>query len=102
MPPRERPSRRLEPVEEAPRRRRPAPAPARRRAAPRTGARHAARASGCGSALLLVLALIAGGIAAYQAASGSVQQGVQLKRDVQGKVNDAVDEVKGLIDDNTR
>jgi len=27
---------------------------------------------------------------------------VQLKRDVQGQVQDAVDEVKGLIEDNTR
>ena len=53
-------------------------------------------------ALLLVLALVAGGLAAYQAASGSVQKGVQLKEDVQGRVNDAVDELKGLIEDNTR
>ena len=52
--------------------------------------------------LLLVLALIAGGIALYQASQDTVQQGVQLKRDVQGKVQDAVDEVKGLIEDNTR
>ena len=52
--------------------------------------------------LLLVLALIAGGIAVYQAAQGTVQQGVQLKRDVQGQVQDAVDEVKSLIEDNTR
>jgi hypothetical protein len=52
--------------------------------------------------LLLVLALVAGGLALYQAAQGTVQQGVQLKRDVQGQVQDAVDEVKGLIEDNTR
>ena len=52
--------------------------------------------------LLLVLALIAGGIALYQASQDTVQQGVQLKRDVQGKVQDAIDEVKGLIEDNTR
>jgi hypothetical protein len=52
--------------------------------------------------LLLVLALIAGGLAIYQAAQDTVQQGVQLKRDVQGQVQDAVDEVKALIEDNTR
>jgi hypothetical protein len=53
-------------------------------------------------ALLLVLALIAGGIALYQATSNGVQKGVKLKEDVQGQVNDAVDELKGLIEDNTR
>ena len=52
--------------------------------------------------LLLVLALVAGGIALYQAAAGGVQQGVQLKEDVQGQVQDAVDELKALIEDNTR
>ena len=52
--------------------------------------------------LLLVLALIAGGIALYQASQDTVQKGVQLKRDVQGQVQDAIDEVKGLIEDNTR
>ena len=52
--------------------------------------------------LLLVLALVAGGIALYQATSNGVQQGVQLKKNVSGRVQDAVDELKGLIDDNTR
>ena len=105
MPPRERPRRRLEPIKEEPR----APPPGARRAA-RAAAplRAAAGAPQRGSGmkmwlgLLLVLALIAGGIAVYQAAQGTVQQGVQLKRDVQGQVQDAVDEVKGLIEDNTR
>jgi hypothetical protein len=49
-----------------------------------------------------VLALAAAGIAAYQAVSDGVQQGVQLKEDVQGRAQDAVDELKGLIEDNTR
>jgi len=102
LPPRERPRRRLEPIQEAPpRRREPAAPPARRRSAPPP-----ARSKGSGMkmwlVLLLVLALIAGGLALYQAAQGTVQQGVQLKRDVQGQVQDAVDEVKGLIEDNTR
>jgi serine/threonine protein kinase len=102
MPPRERP-RRLEPlVEEPARRRRPEPAPARRaRSAPPPPRR---RSSGIKMwlALLLVLALIAGGLAIYQAASNGVQKGVKLKQDVQGQVNDAVDELKALIEDNTR
>ena len=106
LPARERPRRRMEPIEEAsPRRRRPEPAGGRDRH-PRRPAPPPARRRGSGMrmwlGLLLVLALIAGGIAVYQAAQDSVQQGVQLKRDVQGKVQDAVDEVKGLIEDNTR
>ncbi len=105
MPPRERP-RRLEPLEEAqPRRRRPEPAPPARRGSARSAA-PPARRKGSGMkmwlGLLLVLALIAGGLAIYQAAQDTVQQGVQLKEDVQGQVNDAVNELKGLIEDNTR
>jgi serine/threonine-protein kinase len=106
MPPQERPRRRLEPLEEAqPRRRRPEPAPPARRGSARPAA-PPARRRGSGLkmwlGLLLVLALIAGGLAIYQAAQDTVQQGVQLKEDVQGQVQDAVDEVKGLIEDNTR
>jgi eukaryotic-like serine/threonine-protein kinase len=108
--PRERPRRRLEPLEEEPaRRRRAEPAPGGRDRASRRSApagRDPARKSGSGMrmwlVLLLALALVAGGIAVYQAAQDTVQQGVQLKRDVQGQVQDAVDEVKGLIEDNTR
>ena len=104
MPPRERPSRRLEPIKEEPRRRRPEPAPASRRRTAPPPSRRQQRGSGMKMwlGLLLVLALIAGGIALYQAAQGTAQQGVQLKRDVQGQVQDAVDEVKALIEDNTR
>jgi eukaryotic-like serine/threonine-protein kinase len=100
--PRERSRRRLEPLpEEAPpRRRRPEPAPARGRRAAPPPRRGAGLKMWLG--LLLVLALVAGGLAAYQAASDGVQQGAQLKEDVQGQVQDAVDEVKGLIEDNTR
>jgi serine/threonine protein kinase len=106
LPPRERARRRLEPIHEAPpsRRRAEAPPPARRRSAPGGPGQASRRGSGMRMwiGLLLVLALIAGGIAVYQAAQDTVQQGVQLKRDVQGQVQDAVDEVKGLIEDNTR
>jgi serine/threonine protein kinase len=102
MPPRERP-RRLEPLpEEAQRRRRPEPAPARRGRAAAPPARRRGAGIRMWLGLLLVLALVAGGIAAYQAASGGVQKGVQLKQDVQGQVNDAVDQLKSLIEDNTR
>src|SRR4051794_21943291 len=102
--PRERARRQLEPlVEERPRRGRPEPAPpARSRRAAPPPARRRGGGFRMWLALLLVLALVAGGLAAYQAASGSVQKGVQLKQDVQGRVSDAVDEVKGLIEDNTR
>ena len=106
LPPRERPRRRLEPIQEAPPRRRREPAAGGRAAVSRRSAPPPARSKGSGMkmwlVLLLVLALIAGGLALYQAAQGTVQQGVQLKRDVQGQVQDAVDEVKGLIEDNTR
>jgi serine/threonine-protein kinase len=104
MPPRERPRRRLEPIpEEPPRRRRPEPAPARRgRSAPPPARRRRGAGIKMWLGLLLVLALVAGGLAVYQATSDSVQKGVQLKRDVQGRVGDAVDELKGLIEDNTR
>src|SRR4051812_39372812 len=75
--PRERPRRRLEPlVEEPPRRRRPEPAPARSRRAAPPPARRRGGGLRMWLALLLVLALVAGGLAAYQAASGSVQKGV--------------------------
>jgi hypothetical protein len=108
--PREKARRRLEPLQEEPRRRRPEPAAggrdrvSRRSAGGRDPVSRRQRGSGVKMwlGLLLVLALIAGGIAVYQAAQDSVQQGVQLKRDVQGQVQDAVDEVKGLIEDNTR
>jgi eukaryotic-like serine/threonine-protein kinase len=107
LPQRERPRRRMEPIEEAPpRRRRPEPAGGRERVSRRSAPAPARRDRGSGIkmwlGLLLVLALIAGGIALYQASQDTVQKGVQLKRDVQGQVQDAIDEVKGLIEDNTR
>jgi eukaryotic-like serine/threonine-protein kinase len=107
LPPRERPRRRLEPLPEdrpPPRRERagqPA-APARRRSAAPPPPRRRGSGIKMWLGLLLVLALVAGGIALYQAAAGGVQQGVQLKEDVQGQVQDAVDELKALIEDNTR
>jgi serine/threonine-protein kinase len=102
MPPRERPRRQLDPIREParPRQRRAAP-PARRGSAPPPGSK---RGSGIKMwlALLLVLALVAGGLALYQVMQDTAQQGVELKRDVEGRVQDAVDQVKGLIEDNTQ
>jgi hypothetical protein len=49
-----------------------------------------------------VLALAVGGLAAYQALSTRFSRGVQLKENVEGRVQDAVDDVKALIEDNTR
>jgi eukaryotic-like serine/threonine-protein kinase len=103
--PRERtqPRRRLQPLPEEtapPRRARPAAAPAPRRAAAPPRRRGSGLRLWLG--LLLVLALAAGGIAAYQAAQDGVQRGVELKEDVEGRVQDAVDEVRALIEENTQ
>jgi serine/threonine-protein kinase len=98
--PRERPSqvrRRLEPLDEPP--------PPRTRAPRRAPAAPPPRRSGgLGKwiALLLVLALAAAGFAGYQALQDSGSNGVQLKEDVQGRVDKAVDELKELIQDNTQ
>jgi eukaryotic-like serine/threonine-protein kinase len=92
-----RPRRRLEPIAEAeaPRRapRRPpaAPPPRRRRGLMRAFA-----------ALLLVIVLAAGGILAYQAIDDAGRRSVQLREDVEGRVNQSVDELRGLIEDNTQ
>jgi serine/threonine protein kinase len=51
--------------------------------------------------LLVVLALVAAGLAAYQALDGAGGQSVQLREDVRGGVEDAVGELRGLIEENT-
>ncbi len=103
MPPKERPKRRLEPISEpAPPSRRREPAPARRR--PSAPPPRRKRGSGIKMwlGLLLVLAIVAGGLVIYQQVQDTANQGVQLKRDVEGKVQDAVEQLKGLIEDNTQ
>jgi serine/threonine protein kinase len=92
------PHRRLEPISEPPPRRAPAgrpagPPPRRRRNA---GMRAFV-------ALLVVLALAAAGVAAYAVVdSSSGSKSVQLRNDVRGKAQDAIDQLRGLIDDNTQ
>jgi serine/threonine protein kinase len=92
------PHRRLEPISEPPPRRAPAgrpagPPPRRRRNA---GMRAFV-------AVLVVLALAAAGVAAYAVVdSSSGSKSVQLRNDVRGKAQDAIDQLRGLIDDNTQ
>jgi hypothetical protein len=91
----------MEPIAEPPRpaqRRRPAPAPA----AP---ARRKRRPGGVLRAVrtLLVLALLAViAIGAYTLADQGTQRGVELREQVEGNVDQAVEEIQGLIEDNTR
>jgi serine/threonine protein kinase len=99
------PRRRLEPLDEPT----PAPVPV---AAPRAARRRPAapppsevtRGGGPGKwvALLVVLALIVAGAAAYRAVDGAGKQAVQLRQNVTGKANQALDQLRGLIQDNTR
>jgi eukaryotic-like serine/threonine-protein kinase len=99
--PAQRTRRPLEPLDEPPRRRQPArasaPAPVAQRA--RTKKRSPFRAV---FALVLLLALVAAGVIGYQLVQDNTARAVQLREDVRGNVSDAVDEIKGLIDDNTR
>jgi serine/threonine-protein kinase len=92
------PRRRLEPLDEPPTRaprRAPAPPPARRKQKSGGGLRLFV-------GLLVVLALAAAGFAGYQALSDSTGGGgVQLREEVRGNVEDAVGELRGLIEDNT-
>jgi serine/threonine protein kinase len=99
MPPQAR--RRLEPMPESaaparrqPQRRAPAPAPAPR----------ARRSGGLRPwlALLAILALIAAGVVAYQAVGGTGNKSVQLRENVGGRADQAIQELRGLIQDNTQ
>ena len=91
------PRRRLEPLDEPPTRapRRAAAGPPQRRK----------KKSGAGLrifvGLLVVLALAAAGFAGYQALESSGGDSVQLRENVGGNVDEAVGELRGLIEDNT-
>ena len=103
--PAQRTRRPLEPIDEPPRRREPArrpsaaPPPGGRRTAPPRRRRNPLRAL---VLLVVLLAIAVAGILAYQAAQDTSDRAVQLREDVQGNVEDAVNEIKGLIEDNTR
>jgi serine/threonine protein kinase len=92
------PHRPLEPVDE--------PAPPRRAPARRPGApppRKRASAGVRAFVILLVLLAIAGaGFAGYEAVNSSGTKSIQLRNDVRGKVQDAVQQLRGLIQDNTQ
>jgi eukaryotic-like serine/threonine-protein kinase len=101
--PAERTRRPLEPLDEPPRRRQPArasaPAPAERQRERARKKRNPFRGL---IALVALLGVIVLGVVAYQLVQDSTARAVQLREDVRGGVQDAVDEIKGLIDDNTR
>jgi eukaryotic-like serine/threonine-protein kinase len=95
--------RRMEPIAEPPRRE----PPAARRAAPAAPAAPARtrRPGGALRALrtLLILALLCAiGAGAYVLTDQGSQRSVQLREQVEGNVDQAVDEIQGLIEDNTR
>src|SRR4051794_4956591 len=100
VPPRAR--RRLEPIDEpTPPPRRPPVRQGRPVAAPPRQRERASRGIGRWIALLVILAVIAGGAAIYSSGSFG-QKSVQLRVHVTGKVDRAADELRGLIQDNTR
>jgi uncharacterized protein HemX len=83
------------------------PAPRRAPVARRPSAPPPARKKKSGSsrglvALLVVVALVAAGVLAYTLSQSSGSQGVQLRENVRGQVNDAIEELRGLIEDNTQ
>jgi eukaryotic-like serine/threonine-protein kinase len=93
--------RRMEPIAEPPprpaQRRRAAPAPPPQRRARRPGGFLRALRTLLILALLLVI-----GVGAYVLVNDGAQRGAELRRQVEGNVERAVDEIQGLIEDNTR
>ena len=91
------PHRRLEPIDEPPTR-----PPARRASAPPPSRKRRGGHLKLFVGMLVVLALAAAGIAGYQAVQDSGSKSVQLRENVRGPVDDAVGELRGLIEDNTQ
>jgi hypothetical protein len=100
------PRRRLEPIAEpAAPARRPAPARAAAAAPARQAERGRRRAGGAGRALraLLILVLLAAlAVGAFVLVTSGSERGVQLRQDVQGNVEESVQQLEDLIRDNTR
>jgi len=94
--------RRMEPIADAP----PARPPQRRGTAAPAAAppqRRAARRRGSPLRTLLLLALLAGiAFGAYTLVDQGADRGVELREQVEGNVDQAIDEIQGLIEDNTR
>jgi serine/threonine-protein kinase len=93
------PHRRLEPMDEpaAPRR-----APARRASGPPPRKKRSGTGLRVFVGLLVVLALAAVGIVGYNAVQDAGTKSVQLRENVRGQFDDAVEELRGLIEDNTQ
>ncbi len=99
-----RPRRRLEPLVEPPRRRPPERAARAARAAPVPPQARRRRRSPFRAifALVLLLGVLVIGVLSYQLVNAGSNRAIQLKNNVQGHVQQAVDDLKGLIDDNTQ
>jgi serine/threonine-protein kinase len=98
----ERTRRPLEPLDEPARRapaRAPAPAPQQRQRERPRKKRSPFRAV---FGLILLLGVIVLGVATYQLVQDNTNRAVQLRENVRGGVQDAVDEIRALIDDNTQ
>jgi serine/threonine protein kinase len=96
---RERARRPLQPVIEEPRR---APARTAPRRASAPPSRKERGGAGKWVALVLVLLLIAGGVAAYQTINSASAKTVTLKQPVTGTLDEAIQQFKALVNDNTR
>ena len=76
--------------------------PARRTSAPPPRKKKSGSGSRLFVGLLVVLALVAAGIVGYTALESSSSKSVQLREDVRGNVDSAIEELRGLIEDNTQ
>jgi eukaryotic-like serine/threonine-protein kinase len=94
-PPPTRSTRRLQPIAEEPRR---TPPPSRRAAPPPRKQSNAGR----WLALVFVLVVVIGGVFAYQALNSANSKSVQTKRVVNEQVDQAVQDFKDLVDQNTQ
>jgi eukaryotic-like serine/threonine-protein kinase len=95
--------RRMEPIADAPAPpRRPQPARAPKGAAAPAVRRRPGRGLRLLRTLLILAVLTGVAVGAYVVTSEGGQRGVQLKEQIEGDVNQAVQEIQQLIDDNTR
>ena len=102
--PAQRTRRPMEPIAEPPRREpaRRAAASAPPPAAQRRGPRKRRNPLRFVVMLVVLLAIAVVGVLGYQTVQDNTSRAVQLREDVRGNVQDAVDEIKGVIEDNTQ